>query len=62
MEILLLIALLIGAAYLITTGATWVVLWLVEAAFGWHLDTNIWALGGIVFIALWVLKSIFGGK
>lgn len=54
-----LVAVALAASYLITVGVTWVTLWLVALTFGATWDVNVWALGGLVWIAFWVLRGIF---
>lgn len=53
-----LIAGFVALAYLVTVGFTWLALWLYGLVFH-EIIINVWAVGGLVFIALWILKSIF---
>lgn len=59
--ILLLILAIYALGYIVTVGMIWLVLYLLNIlGADIILTMNVWALGGIIYIAFTLLRQIFG--
>lgn len=57
--ILALFAVLFGISYLVTVGLVWLVLFLINGAFGLSLSFNVWLLGALVWVVCLALRLLF---
>lgn len=58
MKILGIFGIIIGISYLLTVAITLGIVWGINIAFGLSLDPNIWALGFIVWLVLWIIRPL----